>query len=181
MPGNIEAVSDILFTSPTTQCGLQAAARRVVERALWVEARSTGSHCGGQTTGWSTSASLLATQGFGTKAAQKAAATLMRTTSARDLDTCFFAYKLRSGGLDAWQVHGMGAWWEEGCGWEVDGRWMVAPQPLHLRDALRAAERHVVHLRGHIDLHIRSGLGQNLPRLAQVRLCVRTGMAGPSL
>ena len=46
-----------------------------------------------------------------------------------------------------WQVHGMGAWWEEGCGWEVDGRWMVAPLPLHLRDALREFERHVVHLR----------------------------------
>ena len=104
----------------------------------------------------------------------------MRTTSARELNACFFAYKLRSGGLDAWQVHGMGAWWEEGCGWEVDGRWMVAPLPLHLRDALRAAERHVVHLLV-TGLHIRSGLGQNLPRLAQVRLCVRTGMAWPSL
>ena len=111
-------VRHILFTSPTTQCGLQAAARRVVERALWVEARSTGSHCGGQTTGWSTSASLLATQGFavfGMKAAQKAAATPMRT-NARDLDACFFAYRLRSGGgrvrSGAWQVRGgcMGSW-----------------------------------------------------------------------
>ena len=58
-----------------------------------LEARSTGSHCGGQTTGWSTSASLLATQGFvvfGMKAAQKAAATPMRT-SARHVDACSFA------------------------------------------------------------------------------------------
>ena len=70
MPGvNIEAVAGKSSTLPTTQCGLQAAARRLVERALWVEARSTGSHCGGQTTAWSTSASLLATQGFGMKAA----------------------------------------------------------------------------------------------------------------
>ena len=44
--------------------------------------------------GWSTSASLLAAQGlvvFGTKAAQKVAATPMRT-SARELEACFFAY-----------------------------------------------------------------------------------------
>ena len=119
MPGNIEAVAGKSSTLPTTQCGLQAAARRLVERALWVEARSTGSHCGGQTTAWSTSASLLATQGFGMKAAQKAAATLMRTKSARELDACFFAY--RSGGVRvhgrcmAW-VHGMGAWRGRGCG-----------------------------------------------------------------
>ena len=96
MPGNIEAVSDILFTSPTTQCGLQAAARRVVERALWVEARSIGSHCGGQTTGCSTtSASLLATQGFvvfGMSAAHEKAATMQMRTSARELNACFFAY-----------------------------------------------------------------------------------------
>ena len=154
--------------------------RRPLVGGTGVLARSTGSHCGGHATGWLASASLLGTQGFvvcGMKA--KVAATQMRT-SAQELDVCFFAYKLRSGGLDAWQVHGMGAWWEEGCGWEVDGRWMVAPLPLHLRDALRAAERHVVHLLV-TGLHIRSGLGQNLPRLAQVRLCVRTGMAGPSL
>ena len=58
-----------------------------------LEARSTGSHCGGQTTGWSTSASLLARQGFvvfGMKAAQKAAATPMRT-SARKREASFFA------------------------------------------------------------------------------------------
>ena len=59
-----------------------------------LEARSTGSHCGGQTTGRSISASLLATQGFtlfGMKA--KAADTPMRTTSARELEACFFAYR----------------------------------------------------------------------------------------
>ena len=83
-----------------------------------LEARSTGSHCGGQTTGWSTSASLLARQGFvvfGMKAAQKAAAAPMRT-NARGLDACFFAYRLRSGGRrvrsGAWQVRGgrMSSW-----------------------------------------------------------------------
>ena len=111
--GTIEAEPEKRFTLPFTQCGVQAAARRLVERASReLEARSTGSHCGGQTTGWSTSASLLATQGFGMKAAQKAAATPMRT-SARELDACVFAYRLRSGGLGAWQVHGRcvaGAW-----------------------------------------------------------------------
>ena len=85
------------------------------ERAsLELEASSTGSHCGGQTTGWSTTASLLATQGsvvFGMKAAQKAATTQMRT-SARELDACSFAYRLRSGWgsgcmAGAWQVHGV--------------------------------------------------------------------------
>ena len=63
--------------------------------ASWeLEARNTGSHCGGQTMGWLSSASLLAAQGlvvFGTKAAQKVAATPMRT-SARELEACFFAY-----------------------------------------------------------------------------------------
>ena len=47
-----------------------------------MEARITGSHCGGQA--WSISASSLATLGFvmcETKAAQKAAATPMRTSA----------------------------------------------------------------------------------------------------
>ena len=95
MAGTIEAEDAKLFTLPISQCGVQAAARRLVEKAsLELEARSTGSHCGGQTTGWSTSASLLATQGFvvfGMNAAQKAAATPMKM-SARELDACFFAY-----------------------------------------------------------------------------------------
>ena len=59
-----------------------------------LEARSTGSHCGGTATGWSASASLLATQGL-VRAAQKVAATPMRA-SARKLEARFFAY--RSGG-----------------------------------------------------------------------------------
>ena len=59
-----------------------------------VKARSTGSHCGGTATGWSVSASLLATQGL-VRAAQKVAATPMRA-SARKLEARFFAY--RSGG-----------------------------------------------------------------------------------
>ena len=61
-----------------------------------LEARSTGSHCGGQTTGRSTSASLPATQGFvvfGLKAAQKAVLTTQMRTSARELEACFFAYR----------------------------------------------------------------------------------------
>merc|ERR1719246_15692 len=50
--------------------------------ASWeLEATSTGSHCGGQATGLLSSASLLATQGFVTKVAQKAAATPIRTTA----------------------------------------------------------------------------------------------------
>ena len=56
-----------------------------------MEARITGSHCGGQA--WSISASSLATLGFvmcETKAAQKAAATPMRT-SARKLEAFLFA------------------------------------------------------------------------------------------
>ena len=93
MPGNSEAVAGKSFTLPTTQCGVQAAARRLVERASWeLEARSTGSHCGGQTTVWSTSTSLLVTQGFvvfGMKA--KVAANPMRRTSVRELEACFFA------------------------------------------------------------------------------------------
>ena len=93
MAGTIEAVAEKLFTSPITQCGTQAA---TVERrrSSELEARSTGSHCGGLTTAWSASASLLATQGFvvfGMKAAQKAAATPMRT-SARKRELCSFAY-----------------------------------------------------------------------------------------
>ena len=62
--------------------------------ASWeLEARNTGSHCGGQTMGWLSSVSLLAAQGsvvFGMKAAQKVAATPMRK-SARELEACFFA------------------------------------------------------------------------------------------
>ena len=103
--GTIEAVAEKLFTLPITKCGVQAA---TVERrrSSELEARSTGSHCGGLTTAWSTSASLLARQGFvvfGMKAAQKAAATPMRT-SARKREVCFFAYKLRSGGGGAWRM-----------------------------------------------------------------------------
>ena len=66
-------------------------------------ARSTGSHCVGHATGWLASASLLATMGVimcGVKA-QKAAATLMRT-SARKLEVaevCCLAYRLRWGNL----------------------------------------------------------------------------------
>ena len=47
-------------------------------------ARSTGSHCGGHATGCSASANLLATLGLvkcGMTAAQKAAATPMRTSA----------------------------------------------------------------------------------------------------
>ena len=99
MAGIIEAVAEKLITLPITKCGVQAA---TVERrrSSELEARSTGSHCGGLTTAWSTSASLLATQGFvvfGMKAAQKAVATPMRT-SAWKREVCSFAYKLRSGG-----------------------------------------------------------------------------------
>ena len=58
-------------------------------------ARSTGSHCDGHATGWLTSANLLATLSFVsymTKAAQKAAATPMRT-SVRKLEAAsLFAY-----------------------------------------------------------------------------------------
>ena len=57
-------------------------------------ARSTGSHCGGNATGWLASTSLLATLGGGVMcgmdAAQKAAARPMRT-SARELGVAFFA------------------------------------------------------------------------------------------
>ena len=61
-----------------------------------LEARSTGSHCGGHASGWLISTSLLATLGFvicGLKAAQKAAATPMRT-SVRKLEASFFACRL---------------------------------------------------------------------------------------
>ena len=47
-------------------------------------ARSTGSHCGGHATGWLASASLLATLDSvmcGRKAARKAVATPMRTST----------------------------------------------------------------------------------------------------
>ena len=82
--------------------------RRPLVGGTGVLARSTGSHCGGHATGWLASASLLGTQGFvvcGMKA--KVAATQMRT-SAQELDVCFFAYKLRSGGggQGAWHVRG---------------------------------------------------------------------------
>ena len=57
------------------------------ERASLELARSTGSHCGGQTTGCSTSASLLATLGFivmcGMKAAFMNTAATPRRISAR--------------------------------------------------------------------------------------------------
>ena len=92
MAGIIEAVAEKLATLPITKCGVQAA---TVERrrSSELEARSTGSHCGGLTTAWSTSASLLATQGFvvfGMKA--KVAANPMRRTSAREPEACFFAW-----------------------------------------------------------------------------------------
>ena len=108
-----------------------------------LEARSAGSHCGGQKTAWSTSASLLATQSFvvfGTKA--KAKATPMRTTSARELDACLSAYRFRCGGF---RVHGRCMAWLHGmglCEWGGGGRLCA----LHLRGTLREAERHVVHL-----------------------------------
>ena len=76
----------------------------VGRRRRWVSdteslARITGSHCGGQAKGWSTATSLLVTLGSvvcGRKAAQKAVATLMRT-SARKLGVSFFAYRLKWG------------------------------------------------------------------------------------
>ena len=64
------------------------------------EARSTGSHWGGTTMGWLASASLLVTLGLvmcGTEAAQKAAATPMRT-SARRLEASLFMADDHSGG-----------------------------------------------------------------------------------
>jgi hypothetical protein len=64
-----------------------------------LEARSTCIHCGGHTTGWMSSASLLAALGFvmcGLKAAEKAAATPTRT-SARKLEASVFACRLRWG------------------------------------------------------------------------------------
>jgi len=65
---------------------LHSASRRIVDSvSSLLEATSTGSHCGGQATGLSSSASLLVTQGLlvtcGTKAAQNAVATPMRTTT----------------------------------------------------------------------------------------------------
>ena len=108
-----------------------------------LEARSAGSHCGGQKTAWSTSASLLATQSFvvfGTKA--KAKATPMRTTSARELDACLSAYRFRCGGF---RVHGRCMAWLHGmglCEWGGGG----GSVHMHLRGTLREAERHVVHL-----------------------------------
>ena len=76
---------------------------------------------------------MLATQGFvvfGMKAAQRAAATPMRT-SARDFDTCF-AYRLRSGGASevrciAGAFGGCMGSWHGVCmtsAWEVHGRCM---------------------------------------------------------
>ena len=66
------------------------------------DARSTGSHCGGHALGWLFSTSLLATLGFVMcglmMAAQKAAATPMRT-SARKRGPSFFACGLRSATL----------------------------------------------------------------------------------
>ena len=93
-----------MLESETTAGSETTSGSRSPLPASWeLEARSTGSHCGGQTTGWSTSASLLATQGFvvfGMKAAQKAAATPMKT-SARELDACFFAYRYQRSGCMA--------------------------------------------------------------------------------
>ena len=147
MAGTIEAVAEKLFTLSLTQCGTQAA---TVERrrSSELEARSTGSHCGGLTTAWSASASLLATQGFvvfGMKAAQKAAAKPMRT-SARKRELCSFAYNLRTrcvcrGGMLGrcmGEVHGVAHAASRGrvgegrrgrgsdgqCAWEAHGRRM---------------------------------------------------------
>ena len=61
-----------------------------------MEARSTGSHCGGHALGWLASASLVATMGLvmcEMKAGQKAAATPMRT-SAWKHGAYFFATSL---------------------------------------------------------------------------------------
>ena len=73
-------------------------------------AKSTGSHCGGTATGWLASATLFATLGLvmcGVKAAQKAAATPMRT-SARKPEASFFACRFeRLGGSG--EVHGLSA------------------------------------------------------------------------
>ena len=104
MVGTNEAVSGNRLTSPDTskravQPGLtrrrMACPRDCISWEL--EATSIGSHCGAQTTGCSTSASLFAMQGLvtcWTKAAQRAVPTLMRT-SARKLGACFFACRLR--------------------------------------------------------------------------------------
>ena len=57
--GIIDAASGNPSTSPVTKCAVQpgliaSSMRRRVESASWeLEARSTGSHCGGQATGWS--------------------------------------------------------------------------------------------------------------------------------
>ena len=56
-------------------------------------ARSTGNHCGGHASGWLISTSLLPTCGM--NAAQKAAATPMRT-SVREPGAAFSAYKGRA-------------------------------------------------------------------------------------
>ena len=91
---------DSASSSPSN--GRSSSLNRGVGLSTWreLEARSTGSHCGGHVTGWLTSARLLATLGlvvFGTKATQKAAATLMRT-SARKLEAAsLFACRLRWG------------------------------------------------------------------------------------
>ena len=85
-----------------------ASVNSILEKAE-LEARCTGSHCGGLTTAWSASASLLATQGFvvfGMKAAQKAAATPMRT-SARKGELCSFACNLRIRCVCRGEVHGV--------------------------------------------------------------------------
>ena len=59
-------------------------------------ARSTGNHCGGHASGWLISTSLIAALGgFGRNAAQKAAATPMRT-SVREPGAAFSAYKGRA-------------------------------------------------------------------------------------
>ena len=114
---------------------------------LELEARSTGSHCGGHASGWLISASLFATLSFvmcGLKPAHKAAATPMRT-SARNRDAIFFACGLRRGSSGG-AVQGEYAW-----GRQLESARGISrgPSHVHLRDALREVERHVVHLRGY--------------------------------
>ena len=141
MAGTIEAVAEKFFTLPITQCARGTQATTGVSWEL--EARSTGSHCGGLTTAWSASASLLATQGFvvlGMEVAQKAAATPMRT-SARKREVCSFAYKLSIRGVGCegcrrW-VHGVshgactGACTERA--WRVHGRCVVGAWEVRAR------------------------------------------------
>eukprot|EP00964_Phaeocystis_antarctica_P117370 scaffold81209_cov42-Phaeocystis_antarctica.AAC.1 len=97
--GSIDSAS----SSPSN--GRSSSLNRGVGLLTWreLEARSTGSQCGGHATGWLTSTSLLATLGlvvFGTKATPKAAAKLM-STSARKLEAASLEMgKLES--IDFW-------------------------------------------------------------------------------